>query len=285
MTDYDGRKNSPALADFYYALHVERHFTFEPKVRAALAREFTELMKASLPELLAEALKKVNDAGGSDTVVGTPNTEAVNAPLTRGCDYKSFKACDPPILTGKKDAVATFDTPPGLIIGTSGTTPGHYGRKENRLLHLGIVRTYVKANAPTTYESVVELNGVVFDDLALNMVSIEEPKKKLSFPAKRSGGKLFGARDKQARVGEISVSGKCGGRHAGERRIGSNWCYKCGKTGHYSHECMQGIKCYNCGISSHMSRECTKPRMVKLGKGKAMKRKKRGPEQRLERTR
>ncbi|KAI3819998.1 hypothetical protein L1987_13853 [Smallanthus sonchifolius] len=87
----------------------EQPFTFEPEVRAAIAREFSELMKASLPGLLAEAMKKVNETGGSNTAVGTPNTEAINAPLNRGCDYKSFKACDPPVLTGKKDAVATFD--------------------------------------------------------------------------------------------------------------------------------------------------------------------------------
>ncbi|KAI3825235.1 hypothetical protein L1987_06716 [Smallanthus sonchifolius] len=31
-------------------------FTFEPEVRAAIAREFTDLMKVSLPGLLAEAL-------------------------------------------------------------------------------------------------------------------------------------------------------------------------------------------------------------------------------------
>ncbi|KAI3695400.1 hypothetical protein L1987_78397 [Smallanthus sonchifolius] len=138
------------------------------------------------------------------------------------------------------------------------------------------VRTYVKANAPTTYDSVVELSGVVFDDLALNVVAIEEPKKKMSFPAKRSGGKLFGARDKQARVGETAVYGRCGVRHAGECRLGSNLCFKCGKTGHYSRECPQGFKCYNCGESGQMSRECTKPRMGQAGKGK-------GPEKTEER--
>ncbi|KAI3717468.1 hypothetical protein L1987_69106 [Smallanthus sonchifolius] len=86
----------------------EQPFTFEPEVRAVIAREFTELMKTSLPGLLAEALKKVNGEGGSNTAVNTPNTEEINAPLNRGCDYKSFKACDPPVLIGKKDAVATF---------------------------------------------------------------------------------------------------------------------------------------------------------------------------------
>ncbi|KAI3813992.1 hypothetical protein L1987_18731 [Smallanthus sonchifolius] len=108
------------------------------------------------------------------------------------------------------------------------------------------VHTYVKANAPTTYDSVVELSGMVFYDLTLNVVAIEEPKKKLSFPAKRSGGKLFGARDKQARVGKTEVCGICRVRHDGECRLGSNLYFKCGKTRHYSRECPQGFKCYNC---------------------------------------
>ncbi|KAI3811123.1 hypothetical protein L1987_20840 [Smallanthus sonchifolius] len=86
----------------------ERHFTFKPEVKAALAREFTEMMRASLPNLLAEALKKANEAGGSNTTIGAPNNEAVNAPLTHGRDYKSFKGCHQ-VLTGKKDTVATFD--------------------------------------------------------------------------------------------------------------------------------------------------------------------------------
>ncbi|KAI3811289.1 hypothetical protein L1987_21010 [Smallanthus sonchifolius] len=323
---------------------ARQEYSEEGKVREAIAREFTELMKTSLPGLLAEALKKVNGEGGSNTAVDTPNTEAINAPLNLGCDYKSFKACDPPVLTGKKDAVATFDwvirmeaairlsecrtdqfvkfaanslrdeashwwegvrqakgsevvdemmwadlktlviknfCPRNEIekvereflgLKAGSMTHWQYTTRFNELAclvpHLvtteerkivfyihGLsdqVRTYVKANAPTTYDSVVELSGV--------------------------GGKLFGARDKQARVGEATVYGRCGVRHAGECRLGSNLCFKCGKTGHYSRNCPQGFKCYNCGESGHMSRECTKPRMGQAGKGK-------GPEKTEERPR
>ncbi|KAI3687369.1 hypothetical protein L1987_81064 [Smallanthus sonchifolius] len=71
---------------------AEQPFTFEPEVRAAIAREFSELMKNSLPSLLAEALKKVNGEGGSSAATGAQNNETDNAPPARGCDYKSFKA-------------------------------------------------------------------------------------------------------------------------------------------------------------------------------------------------
>ncbi|KAI3776558.1 hypothetical protein L1987_46344 [Smallanthus sonchifolius] len=90
--------------------HDEEHdFTFESEVKADLAREFTEMMKASLPELLVEALRKVNEAGRSKPAADAPIIDAANAPLARGCNYKSFKVCDPSVLVGKKDAVATFD--------------------------------------------------------------------------------------------------------------------------------------------------------------------------------
>ncbi|KAI3776227.1 hypothetical protein L1987_46000 [Smallanthus sonchifolius] len=274
----------------------EQPFTFEPEVRAAIAREFIELMKTSLPVLLAEALKK------------------------------SFKVCDPPVLTRKKDAVATFDwvirmeaaillsecrtdqvvkfaanslrveashwwegvrqakgsevvdvmmwadlktlviknfCPRNEIekvereflgIKDGSITHRQYTTRFNELARLvphlitteerkvscyiqGLpdkVRTFIKANTPSTYDSVVELSGVVYDDLALNDVAIEEPKKRPSFSNKRTGGKMFGTRDKRARVNEPTVCKKCGREHAGECRLGSNLCFKCGKTGHYS---------------------------------------------------
>ncbi|KAI3819649.1 hypothetical protein L1987_13492 [Smallanthus sonchifolius] len=275
----------------------EKHFTFEPEVKAALAREFTELMKDTLPDLLAEALKKANgEADPTQQLMPQSLRQLTDRLLAEGVrQAKGDEVLESMMWNDLKTLVIKnlclrnkIEKVERELLGLKAGSMTHrqYTTRFNELARLvphlvtteerkivcyiqGLpdkVRTYVKANAPITYNSVVELSGVVYDDLALNVVTTDEPKKKPSFPAKRSGGRLFGVQEKQARVGEAAVCGKCGSRHLVVCRLGTNLCYKYGKTGHYSRECMQVIKCYNCGEDGHMSRECTKPRIGETGK-------------------
>ncbi|KAI3694625.1 hypothetical protein L1987_77593 [Smallanthus sonchifolius] len=103
------------------AEHVEgddQTFEFEPVVQAALGREFTRLLKETLPAILDEALRKAKE---NSNVIPAPEGPVVLpaaggpvlvenvAPPTRGCDYKAFRGCDPPELTGEKEAAYTLD--------------------------------------------------------------------------------------------------------------------------------------------------------------------------------
>ncbi|KAI3742668.1 hypothetical protein L1987_60360 [Smallanthus sonchifolius] len=166
-------------------------------------------MKASLLDLLIEALKKANGTGRSNPATDALIIEAARAPLARGCDYKSFKACDPLVLTGKKYALATFD----WVIHMEAAIRLSECRPDQIVK---FAANSFREEASHWWE-VVEQSGLVFDDLALNVFAIDEPKKKSSFPAKRAGGKLFGARDKQARP-RMGEAGKGKGPEKKEQR-------------------------------------------------------------------
>ncbi|KAI3813928.1 hypothetical protein L1987_18663 [Smallanthus sonchifolius] len=100
------------------AEHVEGDdppFEFEPAVQAAIGREFTRLLKDTLPAILDEALRKAKESPNTTEgpvvlpAAGGPILVENVAPPTRGCDYKAFCGCDPPELNGEKEAADTLD--------------------------------------------------------------------------------------------------------------------------------------------------------------------------------
>ncbi|XP_076942625.1 uncharacterized protein LOC143612556 [Bidens hawaiensis] len=132
------------------------------------------------------------------------------------------------------------------------------------------VRTLVKANRPATFDSTVELAQMVYDDLEVNYVVVEEKKeKKWVTHTKRPGTQMWNPKDKKQKVWEREIV--CGKPHRVECRFGSNACFKCGKVGHYAHECKAKPTCYKCWKTGHMARECTEGEAGGSGKRDAEK--------------
>ena len=94
----------------------EDEFTLEPIVVKAISDEVCKIMNEKLPALIAKALKdalKDKSEGTKEStkedevvIIETKSGDSMTGKL-KGCDYKSFKGCNPPTFDGKKDAVAT----------------------------------------------------------------------------------------------------------------------------------------------------------------------------------
>ncbi|KAD6796106.1 hypothetical protein E3N88_07002 [Mikania micrantha] len=148
------------------------------------------------------------------------------------------------------------------------STVPHLVNTEERRLKLYVeglpprVRTHVKAHAPRTFESTVEISGIVWDDVLEAEPLKEEPKQKLSHGFKRNRNDKSGSPMKRFRTEEFEKCPKCGRKHGGECRMGTTLCYRCGKTGHFSYDCPSMPKCYNCGGFGHVSKNCFKPKTI-----------------------
>ncbi|KAI3743346.1 hypothetical protein L1987_61053 [Smallanthus sonchifolius] len=144
-------------------------------------------------------------------------------------------------------------------------THRQYTSKYQELAQLR-VRVHVKANAPTSFESVVSLAGIVYDDF--ESADALPTEKKVTNVVKRPAKEWAGPETKNLRIEDGTDCAKCGRKHSGECRMGLNICYRCRKMGHYSRECLGAPSCYNCGIPGHLAKDCRKPKVAGTEKGK-----------------
>ncbi|KAI3808712.1 hypothetical protein L1987_24670 [Smallanthus sonchifolius] len=108
----------------------------------------------------------------------------------------------------------------------------HLVETEDRLIKYYVkglpqrVRVHVKANLPSTFESVVNLSGIVYDDYANEDLAPETQKRKWEIPSRGTGKGNVNTEVKKPRTDDYETCKKCGKRHLGECRIGTTICYR-----------------------------------------------------------
>ncbi|KAI3810834.1 hypothetical protein L1987_20457 [Smallanthus sonchifolius] len=108
----------------------------------------------------------------------------------------------------------------------------HLVETEDRLIKYYVkglpqrVRVHVKANLPSTVESVVNLSGIVYDDYANEDPVPETQKRKWENPSRGTGRGNVTTESKKPRSNEYETCKKCGRQHLGECRVGTTTCYR-----------------------------------------------------------
>ncbi|KAI3822293.1 hypothetical protein L1987_09882 [Smallanthus sonchifolius] len=158
----------------------EGSLRLEPEVMDAIAREVVLTLKDVLPDLLSEALKK-----------SKKEEEEKN---------HGEKVYDSDGDETHRHYTSRFNELAQLV--------PHLVETEERLIKYYVkglpqkVRVHIKANLPSTFESVVNLSGIVYDEYANEDPVPEAPKRKWENPFKGIGRGTFETEVKKLRTDE-----------------------------------------------------------------------------------
>nr|KAJ0219575.1 hypothetical protein LSAT_V11C300131780 [Lactuca sativa] len=276
--------------------------------REELADEIARAIRDTLPDVVAQAREAImgeyegNLGGGEeDYEYSTPNMScepSIAQPTRhhgnhdwRGCSYKTFMNCKPPIFNGEINPIfsstwimeieGTFDTSKcadeDKVIYAATMLKGEaihwWGMLEEEFLRLEqgnmTVREYTtkfteKARFVEFYVSTEERRveryiwGLRTD--IREFVQIQKPGTFQSAVDAAEGREREKNRQGQERKVDqssgVKQCPKCNRYHKGECNMNQKVCYKCGKPGHIATECKTRRVCYGCGSPNHIKSEC-----------------------------